>query len=132
MVANDFVLETADEWAVDSSSAIHGVYLRSIVYRLQIHVRTQPAGEHALTLRGLFAMLRDQQWASLPFDETTRTIGSLILVAGTFEMQRDEVVREFFITDGRSLANAALPGTRADVAAAAAAAERLVASIRFA
>jgi len=132
MSANDVVLDTADEWVVGLSSEIHGVFLRSVAYGVELHVRTQPAGDHELTPRGLLVMLRDQQWASPPFDETTRVVGSLIVVAGTFEMQRDEVVREFFITDGRSLANAAMPGKRADVAAAAPGAERLVASLRFA
>jgi len=131
VAANGFTLDTADEWVTGVSSEIHGVGLRSVAFGIEIHVRTQPPYEHELTQRGLLALLRDQQWASRPFDETTRVVGSLIVVAGTFEMQGDEVVREFFITDGRSLANAAMPGKRAHVAAAAQAAERLVASIRF-
>jgi hypothetical protein len=92
VAANDFTLDTADEWVTNVSSDIHGVGLRSVAFGIEIHVRTQPPYEHELTQRGLLALLRDQQWASRPFDETTRVVGSLIVVAGTFEMQGDEVV----------------------------------------
>jgi hypothetical protein len=48
-----------------------------------------------------------------------------------FPMDDGRLVCEFFVSDGRSVANAALPGTRAEVAAARDAAERLLSTLRF-
>jgi hypothetical protein len=133
-------VETSDEWDVaegwtdPAAQQLHGVYLRSASSDAQINVRALPGtmGRHGLTLEGLIALLREQNWARGPFDEVRTVVGNLIVVAGTFEMNRkDLVVREYFVSDGVRLANAAMPGPRESVAAAQSSADRLVLTLRF-
>ena len=131
-------LDTANEWSVakgwddESIQETHGLYLDSIEHGVQVHVRAQGKGPYPLTKDGLLEMLRDQQWASRPFDETQTIVGALIVVAGTFEMtEKDRIVREWFVTDGHALANVAMPATRERMATVLSSAERLVTTLRF-
>ncbi len=133
-----FALETHREWMVQDGwddpalQDTHGLYLRSAMRGAEIHVCSISAAACALTPEGLASLLREQNWASPPFDDATTVGEDFVVVAGTFETPwTDIVVREFFATDGRRLANAVLRGTRAQVAAARPSAERLVASLRF-
>jgi hypothetical protein len=55
-----------------------------------------------------------------------------VLVAGTFEMTpKGHVVREYFVTDGVSLANAAMPGRCDAIAGVVRSADRLVSTLQF-
>ena len=125
--AGDWLVE--DGWHDAAVQEQHGIYLRR--GGAQLHVRSFNVLED-LTPKGLLAHLREQKWASRPFEEKTFTVGTLTVVAGTFATHREnELVREFFVTDGRRVANAALTGTRDALADSLASAERVVASIRF-
>ncbi len=110
-----------------------GVYLRSAVHGVYLNARAQLAGDHPLTTEGLFALLREQQWASVPFDEWVATDGPLTIVGGTFETlgMGGEVVLEVFATDGRFVANLAGPGERTVIAAVTPSVQRLARSLRF-
>jgi hypothetical protein len=128
--ADWMLMEPYDQPSVQE---VHGVYLRSVQHGIQIHVRPFSAPGYELTTSGLLRLLHEQNWASQPRDETTTVAGEQVTVAGTFEMVGGRgFVREFFFTDGRSLANAAMPGTLPQINAARTAAERLMASIHFA
>ena len=85
----------------------------------------------------MLAQIAEQHWPGPRFDEETRTEIGVTWAAATWEAPagggRAWVVREWFITDGRSMANAALVGTcRAAVAAATDAANKLLLSALFA
>ena len=110
-----------------------GVYLRSAAYGVYLNVRGQSAGDHPLTAEGLLALLRDQQWASAPFDAWIAADGPLTMVGGTFETvgMGGEVVIEVFATDGRFVANLAGPGERGVIAAVSPSVQRLARSLRF-
>ncbi len=124
--------EVAKGWGDPSLHATHGLYLASVEHGVELHVREQRAGPFALTEAGLVDLLRDQRWASPPFDERVTRHAGVLVVGGTFEAPRSgEVVREWFVTNGRVLANVAMPGARSAVAAALPSAERLVATLRF-
>jgi len=128
----------SEEWLVDDASRenpelvrLHGIYVRSVEHGIYLNVCGQLAGGHALTEEGLLDMLRDQQWASPPFDVWTS--GSITAVGGTFETvgMGGEVVLEVFATDGVFLANLAGPGERMAIAAMLPAVRTLVQSLRF-
>lgn len=122
----------ADGWSEAAIQRTHGLYLRSLKNGLQLHLRRQTHHKHALTTDGLRWMLRDQKWASPPFDEETIVVGGLTVVAGTFDrVEAGDTVLEAFIADGIHLANAVMPGARAQVEAAREAALRLACSVRF-
>lgn len=73
----------------------HGLYLRSSKHGVYVNVRTQGAEPHPPTRDGLLALLRDQSWASAPFDEWVITSGPLTIVGGTFETTgMDGLVRQ--------------------------------------
>jgi hypothetical protein len=110
-----------------------GVYLRSAAHGVYLNVRGQSAGDHPLTTEGLFALLREQQWASAPFDAWVVAESPLTIVGGTFETvgMGGEVVLEAFATDGRFVANLAGPGERAVISAVTPSVQRLVRSLRF-
>jgi hypothetical protein len=138
VAGHNLAVETSDEWVIDEpwSDAPfqegHGVYLRSVAHGPQIRLRAWSRGDNELTEEGLLGLLREQEAASGPFDEAVYAIGGLIVVAGTFTTAVDDhVVREYFVTDGSSLANAAMPGSRDQMRAAHASAMQLVGSIRF-
>lgn len=131
-------LETADEWEMvpgwgdPSVARLQDLVLRSVSHGTALNVRSQAAGGRELTNAGLLGLLRDQQWASRPFDELSTVVGPLRIVAGTFKMAAEKrLVREFFVTDGRALANAAIVGTREEIATVAQSAERLLATAVF-
>jgi hypothetical protein len=131
------VLDAADEWSIapgwedPSLQETLGVYLCSFEHGVQLHVRAQGSGPFPLTKDGLIELLHDQQWASRPFDEAHTVDGNMAIVAGTFDMDEDQIIREWFVTDGRSLANVAMPLKRARSSAVLASAERLVSTLRF-
>jgi hypothetical protein len=131
-------VETAGEWEIvpgwgdPSVARLQDLVLRSVSHGTTVNVRSQAAGDHELTNAGLLALLRDQQWASRPLDEVSKVVGNLTIVAGTFKMAGEKrLVREFFVTDGRALANAAIVGTSDEIAAVAPSAERLLATAHF-
>lgn len=124
-------------WIADAMDPVTeaqlGLYVRSVEHGVYLNVRTQEAGDHALTREGMAALLREQAWASTPFDEWSETTGDLAIAGGTFETigMGGEVVLEIFVTDGRAVANLAGPGERALIASAAAEARRLARTLRF-
>ena len=127
--SGEWVADEMDPKAVDS----FGLYLRSTVHGVYLNVRAQQAGGHPLTTNGLLGLLREQNWASPPFDEWTATAGPLNIVGGTFETvgMGGEVVLEVFVTNGRLVANLAGPGERAVITAATPAACELASTLRF-
>jgi hypothetical protein len=77
------------------------------------------------------AQIAEQIWPPPRVDEETCSENGITWAAATWESP-PRVVREWFITDGHSIANAALVGTsRTAVAAATVAANRLLLSARF-
>ena len=124
-------------WIADAmdpaTEAQLGLYVRSVEHGVYLNVRTQGAGDHALTREGMSALLREQAWGSAPFDEWSETRGDLAIAGGTFETigMGGEVVLEIFVTDGHAVANLAGPGERALIASAAAEARRLARTLRF-
>jgi hypothetical protein len=127
--STEWVADEMDPKAVES----FGIYLRSSEHGVYVNVRAQEAGGHPLTAEGLLALLREQNWASAPFNEWTVTAGPLTIVGGTFETvgMGGEVVLEVFVTDGRSVANLAGPGERAVIAAVMPSVQRLAGSLWF-
>lgn len=130
-------IEPSAEWLADamepSAIAQHGLYLRSVEHGVYFNVRGQESGGHPLTTGGLMALLREQNWASAPFDEWGITSSLLTLVGGTFETvdMGGEVVLEVFVTDGRFIANIVGPGDRMVIAAVTPAVQRLAGSLHF-
>jgi hypothetical protein len=132
-------LDTAGEWEVVPGwgarpvARVHDLVMRSVAHGTVLNVRSQGAGDNDLTNAGLLNLLREQQWASRPFDEASTVVGQLTIVAGTFKMADDKrLVREFFVTDGRALANAAVVGTSAEIDTLTQSVVRLLATARFA
>jgi len=128
--SEEWVPDEMDPKAVDS----FGLYLRSRDHGVYVNVRAQEAGEHPLTGEGLVTILRQQSWASAPFDEWQTTSGPLTVVGGSFETvgMGGEVVLEVFVTDGHFVANLAGPGERAVIAAVTPSVQRLASTLRFA
>src|SRR4051794_34578620 len=97
-------LDPSTEWVADEMEpealASYGLYLRSAEHGVFLNVRTQESGGHPLSKDGLLALLREQNWASPPFDEWTHASGALTVVGGTFETigMGGEVVLEVFVT----------------------------------
>ncbi len=125
------------EWVADEMAPATldqlGLFLRSAEHGVYVNVRAQGASVHPLTTEGLLQLLREQNWASVPFDEWVTTSRGLIVVGGTFETvgMGGEVVLEVFVTDGRSVANLAGPGERAVIAAVTPSVQRLASTLRF-
>ena len=130
-------LDPSTDWVPDEMEpeavASFGLYLRSAAHGVFLSVRSQESGGHPLTKDGLLGLLREQNWASPPFDEWTSASEELIVVGGTFETtgMGGEVVLEIFVTDGRSLANLTGPGERAVIVALTPSARRLANTVRF-
>jgi hypothetical protein len=132
-----FAIDPSTEWVADEMPPAtveqFGLFLRSAEHGVYMNVRVQEAGGHPLTKEGLIALLREQSWASAPFDEWVTTAGGITVVGGTFETvgMGGEVVLEVFVTDGRSVVNVAGPGERAVIAAVTPSVQRLVGTLRF-
>ena len=130
-------LDPSTEWLADEMDPdaleSFGLYLRSVEHGVFLNVRSQEAFGHPLTTEGLAAILREQSWASPPFDEWVFTSSTLAIVGGTFETvgMGGEVVLEVFATDGRSLANLVGPGDRAAIAALIPSVKRLASTLSF-
>lgn len=130
-------IDPSAEWVADAMEPgtvdRFGLYLRSAELGVYLNVRAQEAGGHPLTSEGLVALLREQSWASAPFDEWVATSGELTVVGGTFETtgMGGEVVLEVFVSDGRAVANLAGPGERAVIAAVTPSVQRLASTLRF-
>jgi len=129
-------IDPGTEWIPDpvEPAVSHlGLYLRSAEHGVYLNVRAQEAGGHPRSREGLLALLREQGWASVPFDEWVVTSGELTAVGGTFETEGmgGEVVLEIFVTNGEAVANLAGPGQRDVIAAVVPAAKRLVTTLRF-
>jgi hypothetical protein len=127
--STDWVADEMDPEALES----FGLYLRSAEHGVFLNVRSQESGGHPLTKDGLLALLREQNWASPPFDEWTEVSSGLTVVGGTFETigMGGEVVLEVFVTDGRSLANLTGPGERTVIASLVPSAKKLATTLRF-
>ena len=129
--------DPSTEWLPDEAepeaAESFGVYVRSTEHGVFFNVRSQEVGGHPLTREGLASLLREQGWASPPFDEWAFTEGPLTIVGGTFETvgMGGEVVLEVFATDGYSLANLVGPGERGVIARATPAVKRLASTLRF-
>jgi hypothetical protein len=136
-VAPSLSVEPSADWVADEQDpAVQeqlGLYLRSSEHGVYLNVRAEAARDRVLTTEGLLAVLREQNWASAPFDEWVINAPPLIIVGGTFETvgMGGEVVLEVFATDGRSIANLAGPGERAVIAAVTPSVQRLARSLRF-
>ena len=129
-------IDPGTEWVADpmDPAASHlGVYLQSVEHGVYLNVRAQETGGHSPTREGLVAFLREQDWASAPFDEWATTSGNLTAVGGTFETtgMGGEVVLEVFVTDGHSVANLAGPGDREVIVALTPSVKRLVGTLAF-
>ena len=130
-------LDPGTEWLADEMEPkaleSYGLYLRSTEHGVYFTVRAQGAGAHPLTREGLVALLREQSWASAPFDEWVTSSGPLTIVGGTFETvgMGGEVVLEVFVTDGHVVANLAGPGERAVITAVTPSVQRLASTLRF-
>jgi len=126
---HEFVADALDQTVTDEL----GVYFRSKEHGIYLNACALAPGGHPLTTDGLFALLREQGWASAPFDEWSDTAELVSIVGGTFETvgMGGEVVLEIFVTDGRSVANLAGPGKREIIAAVTPAARRLASTLRF-
>ena len=130
-------IDPSTEWVADDMDPLVqdevGLYLRSVEHGIYLNVRAQETGGHPVTTDGLLAFLREQGWASAPFDEWTSESGALTVVGGTFETvgMGGEVVLEMFATDGHHVANLAGPGERAAIAAVTPAAQRLARTLCF-
>ncbi|MEO7112124.1 MAG: hypothetical protein ABI183_16895 [Polyangiaceae bacterium] len=116
--SHGFLVDLGTEWVVDeidpAASEQLGIYIRSVAHGVYLNVRRQSAGQQPLTPDGMLALLREQNWASAPFDEWSATESGLIIIGGTFETvdMNGEVVIEVFITDGKSVANFVAPAER--------------------
>lgn len=136
-MARHLSVEPSAEWVADEQDpAVReqlGIYLRSSEHGVYLNVRAEETGGRSLTTEGLLGILREQNWASAPFDEWVITAPPLIIVGGTFETvgMGGEVVLEVFATDGRSIANLAGPGERAVITAVTPSVQRLAQSLRF-
>lgn len=134
LAGNGFSIDLGGEWAVSegwsdaSLQHVHGVYLRHRA-GLQLHVRRHD-GLAPRTIEGLRAMLLEQNWASPPYAEVI-VDGHPKLASALFNMLARDVVLEGFVTDGRGLANFAMPGPSDVVIATRPAAEMLLRSLRF-
>ena len=129
-------IDPGTEWVADpvEPAISHlGLYVRSAEHGVYLNVRAQETGGHPPTREGLLALLREQGWASVPFDEWVVTSGELTAVGGTFETEGmgGEVVLEIFVTNGDAVANLAGPGQRDVIAALMPSAKRLVSTLRF-
>jgi hypothetical protein len=127
-------MDLGDEWVVSegcsdpSLQRLHGVYLRH-GDGLQLHV-VRHVGQVPRSVAELRALLRQQNWASAPYDEVI-VDDAPIMASALFEMLPRDIVLEGFVTDGRQCANFAMPGPPDAVIAARSAAERLARSLRF-
>lgn len=129
-------IDPGAEWVaepIDPAASHLGLYLRSVEHGVYMNVRAQETGAHSPTHQGLVALLREQGWASPPFDEWATAPGALTAVGGTFETtgMGGEVVLEVFVTNGQAVANLAGPGDRAVIAALTPAVKRLVSTLVF-
>ena len=130
-------LDLAEEWVVDETDPkatdTYGFYLRSVQHGVFLNVRAEDPAGHTLTKDGLLAILRQQSWASAPFDEWTLAEGAIIAIGGTFETvgMGGEVVLEVFATDGQRLVNLVGPGERKVIAALVPSVKRLVEKLRL-
>jgi hypothetical protein len=130
-------IDPSTEWIADEMQPATldqlGLFLRSAEHGVYVNVRAQEPGGHPLTSEGLLGLLREQSWASAPFDEWVTTSNEVVVVGGTFETvgMGGEVVLEVFVTDGHTVANLAGPGPRAVIAAVTPAVQRLASTLRF-
>jgi hypothetical protein len=138
---HNFSLDPDEAWLADEQPPEHvrdfGVYLRSKAHGVFLNARSQSAGDHPLTEQGMLAFLREQNWASKPFNAWSETLdteeGPLFIAGGSFETvgMGGEVVLEIFATNGRHVVNLAGPGERSVILALRKAAQELARSLRF-
>lgn len=130
-------IDLGEEWLPDERAAEliedYGVDVRSKTHLIYLNLRRHGAGDHALDAKGLLGILREQNWASAPFNEWTLKSDGLVAVGGTFDTvgMGGEVVTEIFVTDGTSVANLAGVGERSVMALVTPAAQALVKTLRF-
>jgi hypothetical protein len=134
-------IELANAWRAEDQPPDlvedFGAYVRSEGTRITLNVRAQSAGDHPRTERGMTAFLREQNWASKPFNAWSETVatedGPLFIAGGSFETvgMGGEVVLEIFATNGSSVANFAGSGERDVMVALTPIAQELARSLRF-
>lgn len=126
-LGNDFRVEPP--WNDPAVQREGGMYARHVSLDVEIHLRGWTHG--APDLEGARNEVAEQSWPPPRLDEEARVDDGLAWAAATWDAP-PWVVREWFVTDGRSMANAALVGkSRAAIAEAKVAAHRLVLSARF-
>jgi hypothetical protein len=134
---HQFSIDPGSDWVADESDptaqAQLGIYLRSIAHGLYVNARGEDSANRTTTKDGLFSLLREQNWASKPFDEWSAEANGLVIVGGTFETvgMNGEVVIEVYVSDGRRIANLAGPADRAIVLAATPSIRELAKTIAF-
>jgi hypothetical protein len=100
------VVRFQDDWQL-VATAPHGAYLTHRSIGLSMHVRGWHRCGNAEWLR---AELHAQNWKGPPFDIVERNLESRNLIGGTFRCpEPGQLVREWFISDGKHSANACLP-----------------------
>jgi hypothetical protein len=120
-----------DPWSDPSVQRDHGVYLTNIAEAVSVHVRGH-LSRSDLDLEGMRSLVREQNWPPPIFDEESDTHDGLTWAAATWDTnERGNVVREYFVTDGRRVANLALVGAPERVLRATPSVTRLVRSLRF-
>jgi hypothetical protein len=103
------------------------VYLTHRDSALQVNLRRSRAG----TPLELEKQLREQQWAAPPVNCVTRMVGNIAIVAGTFPYPGGGWVREWYLSDTKSGANAAVPLPTDAPSAVVGACEELLDSVAF-
>lgn len=132
-----FSIDSGTAWSLDEGDPKTreqlGIYLRSLERGAYLNVRAQEAGNHPATQAGLLALLREQQWASPPFDEWMLDAIGLVVVGGSFETvgMGGEIVLEVFVTDGKRIANLAGPAERQVVRDMLESVKQLASTLRF-
>ena len=109
------------------------MFLQQDVLRVTVHTRGCSPNACTLTVEGVLAALREQNWGSAPLDLIQASNEARVWAAGTFinGFVPGGAIREWFITDGICLANFGLTGTPGDILLATPVCEQMVRSLRF-
>ena len=112
----------------------YGIHLLHVPTGIYVNVRQLQAGAItcAAELEQMFASYADVSWPGAPRTVATWSAGSLHGVTGVFDGAiPDSIVREWVLSDGTSLANAATFATAAQWRVLLPACESLIRTIRF-
>lgn len=123
--------DVGEGWDDAGLHDLHGVYLEAASAAVMLHLTVLSINRCLQTADGLVALLREQVWGSAPFDIAVESDECRLSVAGTFVVDGERVVREWFVTGGRSLVNAAMVGSKDDVDAWTSAGAQLLATLEI-